>query len=277
MIVLFIIGVVVVVAVLWTASAHVGTAVSLARTILYDAPLVVRELATRAGLWNRGLLDTMCIPRSTAEITADEWKRATGLIVMLHGYRAHRQQFNDYAAELRKRDPHLLLVIPDVLQGGNASLDTVLALLMRDIHWSRADIPVAWIGISNGARLAMHAIARHWTIAWPHTQAFLLAGPLRGTLRANWARDWLPLCIRRRFVCDAVLDEFILADTPLRASTSVRWHLFMAHYDYAISPTSSSIDLDDHDVHIKRWLYTGHTGMLARCQGSVLAAIKGGC
>jgi hypothetical protein len=266
-------------AVVCMASMHEPT-MSFFKTVLYDAPFVLRAWATRMELWNPHLLWDLKIPRYFTDISEDEWARATGLVIMVHGFRVNRSQFNEYAQAIRKSDPQRLMIIPELRAAGDAPLDKVLAQLMDDIQWRRADIPVTWIGISNGARLTLHAIAENWTPEWPATQAHLLAGPLRGTKRANWARDWLSVAIRRLFACDAVLDELVYPSPRVTMKSNVQptpqqlqWHLHRAHFDYAIAPTFSSVDFDDGHVITHVHYHTGHSGMLPRALPMILATL----
>lgn len=237
----------------------------LVHTVAYDAVFAVRVLAQRAGLWDRAELHALdVVPRTTLQVPMGRWENATAIVVMLYGHRGYRGQFLWHEQAMRTANPNAIIIIPDLFRGGDASVDDVLDHLRNDLLVTEAvreRLPLVWIGISNGARIAMHAAVRAAESA-PKQVLLLLAGPLEGTTRLDLMRAWLPDWIRTRWVSDA-FDAEVTYPTPLPKLSAqcdrLRVHVVCAEYDWAVSPPSCRVDSPCQKTFRTPWY--GHTSL----------------
>lgn len=187
-------------------------------------------------------------------------QRARDVVVMLHGFRGYRHQFSRHVDALRRDDR--VLIVPHVAHGGNAPMSTVLDALAADLQALPPHLPVTWIGISNDARVALHAVAQRNVADGPRTQLILLAGPLRRTTRAAL----FPAGIARRVADAGLLAEMrVPAPLPsLPATTNCSHfaiHAVGVRYDYAIDPAASSTAEPHPCTVTHEFAHLGHTSM----------------
>jgi hypothetical protein len=194
------------------------------------------------------------IASSVDDITDEQIRTASQLVVMVYGLRGRRHQFDRHVQLLRASDPNALILVPSLYLRGNAPIDVVLEKLMTPIvnliehKWDNTR-PITLMGISNGARMVLHALVKHHTSKWPLTTAILIVGPLNGTNRIQLIRQYLPIWMRSYLPYYAeALDEMeynaphnqvIIAQA--RRLKNIEWHFYASHWDWCVSPVETSV------------------------------------
>jgi len=192
---------------------------------------------------------------SITDYTNNNSGNPSQIIIGLHGMRSMPHQFIEYIKLYESMNPSVrqktMFVVPEIINRGDCDMNTVLDNLKQTLHplfdpaspLSKDDIPICFIGISNGGRIALQFRQKLLSPERP-VHIISLGSPLRGTNRMNILLRF-PLFSKIIGYHPALHHEMFYHQTDMKDGDfetipNFTITCYAAKYDHVVAPTSSS-------------------------------------